>query len=260
MTQRYFIELSFKGTAYHGWQVQPNAISVQHILEETLPLLIKEKTRLTGAGRTDTGVHAKYFAAHFDTAARLMIPLKEIVRKLNHILPEDIAVLNIFPVGAKDHSRFSAISRTYKYYINRRKNPFRQETSFQVSAGLDLDAMKKAANELCNYRDFSSFCRSNTNVKTHICNIMYAGWKEKNDMLIFTIKADRFLRNMVRAIVGTILNAGYGKMTIEEFRNIIEAGDRRRAGTSAPAHGLFLTGIEYPEEIMINKTNLCNHL
>ncbi len=253
MLQRYFIELSFKGTAYHGWQVQPNAIGIQQVVEDNLALLIKEKVSITGAGRTDTGVHASYFAAHFDIAARLIEPLTETVRKLNHMLPDDIAVLSIYPVGAKHHSRFSAISRTYKYYISNRKNPFKQETSLHISNKLDKDAMNQAACELLNYKDFSSFCRTNTNVKTHICKIIHAGWEEKDDMLIFTIKADRFLRNMVRAIVGTILKTGYGKMNTEEFTRIIEAKDRRKAGTSAPSQGLFLTEIEYPEEILINK-------
>lgn len=254
MEQRYFIELAFKGTAYSGWQIQPNAISIQQIIEEALALLIKEPVRVTGAGRTDSGVHASYFVAHFDTGSSLILPLQETVRKLNHMLPHDIAIMSIFPVNKKDHSRFSALSRTYKYYISPRKNPFKQETSYHINAFLDMVEMNKAAAELIRHIDFSSFCRTNTNVRTHICHIKEAKWEETEEMLIFTVQADRFLRNMVRAIVGTILEAGFGKMSVEEFRKIIEARSRSAAGTSAPAQGLFLTDIEYPAEIMSKKT------
>ncbi len=254
LEQRYFIELSFKGTAYHGWQVQPNAPSVQQAIEEALSILLKEKVRLTGAGRTDTGVHASYFVAHFTSTSELLNLPGETMRKLNHMLSNDIAILSIFPVKENYHSRFNAVSRTYKYYISRRKNPFRQETSYHISADLDTAAMNRAAEELLNYSDFSSFCRTNTNVRTHICKIIHAGWHEEQEMLVFTIKADRFLRNMVRAIVGTMLETGYGKLPVDEFRKIIELKDRRRAGTSAPPQGLFLTEIEYPPEIFSQKT------
>ncbi len=253
MEQRYFIELSFKGTAYHGWQTQPNAVSVQQTIEEALALLVKEKVRVNGAGRTDTGVHASYFVAHFTFSSGLLSPPEEIRRKLNHMLPPDIAIMSIFPVKEKDHSRFSALSRTYKYYISKQKNPFRQETTFYTGVWPDIDEMNKAAAELFNYSDFSSFCRSNTNVGNHICKIMHACWEDKDEMLIFTIKANRFLRNMVRAIVGTMLNIGYGKQTVGNFREIIEAKDRRKAGKSAPPQGLFLTDIEYPAGLMKQK-------
>ncbi|MFO7922605.1 MAG: tRNA pseudouridine(38-40) synthase TruA [Bacteroidales bacterium] len=253
LEQRYFIELSFKGTAYNGWQMQPNAPSVQQTTQDALSLLLKEKIRLTGAGRTDTGVHASYFVAHFICKSNLPEPAAEIVRKLNHMLPHDIAIISIFPVRPNNHSRFSALSRTYKYYISRKKDPFRQETSYHLSALLDVNAMNRAAEELIKHNDFRSFCRTNSSVKTHICHIEYAGWEEDDNMLIFTIKADRFLRNMVRAIVGTMLDIGCGKLSETGFRKVIEARDRRRAGTSAPAQGLFLTGIEYPDGIF----NLC---
>lgn len=260
MEQRYFIELSFKGTAYHGWQVQPNALSVQQTVEDALMLLIKYKVRLTGAGRTDTGVHASYFVAHFTLSSALSEPLNEITRKLNYILPNDIAILNIFPVKSDDNSRFSALSRTYKYHISKRKNPFKQETSYYISTQLNIDEMNKAAGQLFNYNDFSSFCRSNSGTSTYICTIKHAGWEENDEMLVFTIKANRFLRNMVRAITGTLLNIGYGKITAESFREIIEAKDRRKAGKSAPAHGLFLTDIEYPAEILSQKNILNNQI
>ncbi len=256
LDRRYFIELSFRGTAYCGWQIQPNAPSIQQTIEEALALLLREKLRVTGAGRTDTGVHAGYFAAHFNSSALLPSHTEETVRKLNHMLPQDIAILDIFPVNKSAHSRFSAVSRTYKYFVSRRKNPFRQETSYHITAALDMKAMNRAAEELSNHSDFSSFCRSNSNVKTHICKIMHAAWEEQDEMLVFTVKADRFLRNMVRAIVGTMLEAGYGKMTVEKFKDVIVARDRRMAGTSAPAQGLFLTAIEYPEEIYASKTGI----
>ena len=259
LEQRYFIELSFKGTAYHGWQTQPNAMSVQQAIEEAVSVLIKEKIRLTGAGRTDTGVHANYFVAHFTSWSALPHQLSEIMRKLNHMLPHDIAILSIFPVKYNDHCRFNALSRTYKYFISKRKNPFKQETSYHISTPLNIDEMNKAAAELFKHNDFSSFCRSNTDVGTHICNIIHAGWEETDEMLVFTIKANRFLRNMVRAIVGTMLEIGYGKLTVESFREIIEAKDRRKAGTSAPARGLFLTDIEYPDELLPQKNRLSSY-
>jgi tRNA pseudouridine38-40 synthase len=253
LDQRYFIELAFRGTEYHGWQYQPNAISIQQVTEETISILNKDKVTVVGAGRTDTGVHASYFVAHFDANPDFIEPLSETIRKLNHMLPTDIAVIDIFPVIENAHSRFSALSRTYKYFISRRKDPFRQDTSYFISSPLDIAAMNRASNELIKYDDFSSFCRSQTDARTHICKILHAGWEEKDNMLIFSIRANRFLRNMVRAIVGTMLECGYGKLTTEEFCSIIEAKDRRKAGKSALAQGLFLTDIEYPATITVNK-------
>lgn len=253
MNQRYFIELAFRGTEYHGWQYQPNALSIQQVIEETLSILNKDKVTVIGAGRTDTGVHASYFVAHFDSNPQFIEPLSETKRKLNHMLPLDIAVINIFPVKENAHSRFSALSRTYKYFISRRKDPFRQDTSNLITTPLDIAAMNRASEELLKYEDFSSFCRSHTDVRTHICKIQHAGWEEKDDMLVFSIKANRFLRNMVRAIVGTMLECGYGKLSTEEFCSIIEAKDRRKAGKSAIAQGLFLTDIEYPATITEHK-------
>jgi tRNA pseudouridine38-40 synthase len=256
LEQRYFIELAYRGTAYNGWQVQPNGLGVQQVIEEAIEVLLKEKTRITGAGRTDTGVHASYFMAHFNADPELIPEPLQTARKLNHILPPDIAILSLFPVGPEYHSRFSALSRTYKYFVSLRKDPFRQDTSYLIHYRPDTGLMNKAAEELSGNDDFSSFCRSNSDVKNHICRVMEAKWIEQNETLIFTIKADRFLRNMVRAIVGTLLDTGSGRITCDEFKDIIEAGDRRRAGTSAPAQGLFLTGIEYPPGILARKKEI----
>ena len=252
MEQRYFIELAYNGTAYNGWQIQPNALGIQQVIEEALAILIKEKMPVTGAGRTDTGVHANYFVAHFTTSST-SICTDELVRKLNHMLPEDISILRIFPVRITDHSRFSALSRTYKYYVSTRKNPFRQDTSLLVYSIPDIIRMNEAAADLLNYSDFGSFCRTGTNVRNHICRITEATWEINGDMLVFTIKANRFLRNMVRAIVGTLLKVGYEKISVEEFREIIEAKNRCRASTSAIARGLFLADIEYPPEVISNR-------
>jgi tRNA pseudouridine38-40 synthase len=247
------MELSFRGTAYNGWQVQPNALGVQQVVEEALALLLKEDIRLTGAGRTDTGVHASCFFAHFDLAAGKILLPGETELRLNHILPADIAISSVFPVNPVDHSRYSATSRTYKYYISLRKDPFRQDTSNQIYFRPDIGLMNNAARLLLEYDDFSSFCRSNSGAKNHICRVTEAKWEEHEGLLVFTISADRFLRNMVRAITGTILDTGAGKLAVEGFREIIEARDRRRAGTSAPARGLFLTAIQYPPHIMALK-------
>jgi tRNA pseudouridine38-40 synthase len=247
------MELAFKGTAYNGWQVQPNGLGVQQVIEEALALLIRDQVRITGAGRTDTGVHASYFVAHFTARAELTDQPGEIVRKLNHMLPGDIAIFSIFPVRPGDHSRFSALSRTYKYYLSLRKNPFQQDLAYYLDVRPDMKLMNEVADELLKYNDFGSFCRTGTNVTNHLCRIQHAKWEENDQSLVFTIKANRFLRNMVRAIVGTIIDAGYGKIRVEGFRQIIEARSRSRAGTSAPAQGLFLTDIEYPPELMAQK-------
>jgi tRNA pseudouridine38-40 synthase len=179
----------------------------------------------------------------------------EVVRRLNYMLPDDIVIYDLFPVDAKAHSRFDAVSRTYRYYISRNKDPFKRETTCFIPRKLDIDAMKMATEELLNHKDFGSFCRTNNDVRTNICTIMQAEWEEADNLLVFTITANRFLRNMVRAIVGTILQVGYGNLSIEEFKKIIEAKDRRKAAASALAQGLFLTGIEYPSKIFSRKNN-----
>lgn len=245
MSQRYFLQISYKGTNYHGWQVQPNAVSVQEVMVKTLSTLLREEITVVGAGRTDTGVHAAFFILHFD-AENEKIDSSTFVYKLNGFLPDDIAVQKLWKVKPNAHARFDAYSRTYNYFISTEKDPFNTDTSYVYTAKLNVDKMNEAANILFEYEDFTSFSRLHTDVKTNNCKIFQAEWRKKESQLIFVIKADRFLRNMVRAIVGTLLEVGKGKLTIPEFRNIIEAKDRGAAGASAPAHGLFLVNIEYP--------------
>ena len=244
MKYRYFIQLSYKGTNYHGWQVQPNAITIQSVLNKAFSTILREKIELTGAGRTDTGVHAKFFIAHFDSSVK--IETKTFIFRINCFLPFDIAIQKIYQVSDSAHSRFDAISRTYKYHISQNKNPFIQEYSYFYNKPLDIEKMNEAAKILFDYSDFTSFSKTHTDTKTNLCKIHFAEWKKTPEKLIFTIKADRFLRNMVRAITGTLIDIGSGKMRVEEIRKIIESKNRSSAGYSVPAQGLFLTGIEYP--------------
>ncbi len=250
MPQRYFLQCSYKGTRYHGWQIQPNALSVQEVLEKALSTLLREPVSVVGAGRTDTGVHASYFILHFDVQNPIK-PNFDLAYKLNSFLPEDIAAQRVWPVNEEAHARFSALSRTYHYFISTVKDPFVSESSYRYLLPLDVDKMNMAAKILFDYEDFTSFSRLHTDVKTNNCKIMQAEWKQEGSQLVFVVKADRFLRNMVRAIVGTLLEVGKGKLSLEEFRQIIEKQDRGAAGASAPAQGLFLTGIEYPEDLLI---------
>lgn len=242
---RYFIQLSYKGTNFHGWQIQPNAATVQETLEKALSLLLREDTKIIGCGRTDTGVHAQQFFAHF-TSKNLSIPKDKLTYKLNGILPNSIAIQRIFEVAEDAHARFDATSRTYKYYISKVKTAFDYEKNYFYPFELNLRVMNEAAQLLMKYEDFTSFSKLHTDVKTNICKITEAYWEENEKQLIFTITADRFLRNMVRAIVGTLLNVGKGKCSIEEFEQIIIAKDRGLAGSSAPPEGLFLYEITYP--------------
>ena len=248
LEQRYFIELAYNGTRFHGWQVQPNASSVQETLENALSTICREKISITGAGRTDTGVHASYFVAHFDSD-KTDLDHPDFAYKLNSFLGSDIVIYHLSKVGAEAHARFDAISRTYHYFISQQKDPFAQETAWYFSRDLDVYQMNVACAVLFDYTDFTSFSRLHTDVKTNICKIYYARWSPKGHQLVFTIKADRFLRNMVRAIVGTMVEVGQGKLSIVDFRKIIEAKDRGAAGASAPPEGLFLANIIYPEEL-----------
>ncbi len=241
---RYFIEFSYNGTNYHGFQKQPNALSIQETLTKALQTLVYNSIEITGAGRTDRGVHAKQMFAHFDV--NQPIDCDGLASKLNSFLPKDIVVNTIFEVSTETHARFSATSRTYKYYIHTHKNPFLENVSWQYYKKLDVDKMNKACQILLNYTDFECFSKVNTEVFTYNCNIKEAQWNTNNKQLIFTIKADRFLRNMVRAIVGTMINIGLGKTTLEQFKEIIENKNRSKAGFSVPAHGLFLEKVEYP--------------
>ena len=239
---RYFIELSYNGKGYHGWQNQPNAISVQEVVEDALSKLLKSQITIVGAGRTDAGVHAEQLIAHFDFDEPFKI--EKLIFKMNSFLPKDISVQNIFKVNADAHARFDALSRTYHYKISHKKDVFNYDGSYYLKHDLDIDAMNEASKILFDYRNFKCFSRSNTDVKTYHCDIMLAEWKEIDSHLVFSIKADRFLRNMVRAIVGTMLDIGLGKTTIDEFHQIIKSEDRTKAGASVPAHGLYLSNIE----------------
>lgn len=251
MKTRYFIFLSYRGTNYHGWQLQPNSLTIQEILEKRLTLLLNEKIETTGAGRTDAGVHASFFCAHFDSISDNIHLDNNLKFRINRFLPKDISVKGIMKVRPDANARFSAISRTYKYYISTIKDPFAEDSSWFLYGDLDLNAMNKAAEELLNHSDFTSFSRLHTDVRTNNCRIIQASWKKEDTMLVFTIKADRFLRNMVRAIVGTMADIGQGNTTPDQFREIILAQDRSKAGESAPAKGLFLVDIEYPGSIYL---------
>lgn len=251
MSTRYFIFISYNGTNYHGWQVQPNGVTVQKILDEALSVVINENISTTGAGRTDTGVHALVFCAHFDSENDDLDTKKNFIYKLNRFLPKDISVTRIRKVKEDANARFSALSRTYKYYIARVKDPFSDGLSWYIHGDLDVKAMNKASAILLKYTDFTSFSKLHTDVKTNNCRIYEAHWDETENFLVFTIKADRFLRNMVRAIAGTMADIGKGKIDTMGFEGIIHAKNRCKAGKSAPAQGLFLTDIEYPEDIFI---------
>lgn len=244
--QRYFIELAYKGTNFHGWQIQPNAVSVQECLEKALKTITRETIAVTGAGRTDTGVHASYYVAHIDSE-NLNLDHPDFTHKLNSFLNKDVVVFSISKVQSDAHARFNAVSRTYQYHINLRKDPFTQDTSWYFFRQPDINVMNEANRILFEYTDFTSFSKLHTDVKTNNCKIFLAEWTQSGANIIFTVKADRFLRNMVRALVGTILEVGTGKINLDEFRAIIERKDRGEAGLSVPAHGLFLADVEYPE-------------
>jgi tRNA pseudouridine38-40 synthase len=248
---RYYIYISYKGTSYHGWQLQANSVTVQKILDNALSVVLGEDIKTTGAGRTDTGVHALFFCAHFDSLSPDLYEKNNLVFRLNRFLPEDISVSEIRKVIPDANARYSAISRTYKYYISRTKDPFFNSSSWFLHGDIDIKAMNQASRILFLHSDFTSFSKLHSGSKTNICRILQAVWEEEDNRLVFTIKADRFLRNMVRAIVGTLIEIGFGKMNEDEFEKIILARDRCRAGTSAPARGLFLAEIEYPVEIFI---------
>jgi tRNA pseudouridine38-40 synthase len=248
---RYFINISYKGTSYHGWQVQPNSVTVQKLLDEALTTILSESISTMGAGRTDTGVHARLFCAHFDSVSDQLDTTRNLIYRLNSFLPKDISVTSVRRVKPDANARFSALSRTYKYYISREKDPFSVDSSWYLHGEINVKAMNDASVLLMKNSDFTSFSRLHGSAKTNICRIYGAHWEENGNQIIFTIKADRFLRNMVRAIVGTMAEVGFGNIDLKDFEDIIKAKDRGKAGKSAPAKGLFLTGIEYPEDIYI---------
>ena len=251
---RYFVELRYDGAAYCGWQRQPDMPTVQQTIEDALTRLLRTSTEIVGAGRTDTGVNASYYVAHFDSDTEFDIA--QLLYKLNMMLPKDIAILSITPVSAEAHARFDAREREYTYFISQTKNPFRRYSAWLYYVPLDVEKMNQAAAKLLTYSDFTSFAKLNSNNKTNICRIMDAHWRVEGDgVLRFTIRADRFLRNMVRSIVGTLVDVGRGRYTVEEFCQIVEARDLSRSSAGAPAQGLFLSDVVYNDETFIKITD-----
>jgi len=245
---RYFIELSYNGKNYHGWQIQPNEISIQETIEKAMSVLLKQNLSVVGCGRTDTGVHASQFFLHFDCQAP--IDKEKLKFRLNSFLPEDIAIFQVISVDDDAHARFQAMSRSYQYKISLEKNVFQKDLSLEIShSALDVDMMNEAARTLMDFTDFKSFSRTKTDVKTYECAVTEAYWEIQGNQLVFNISANRFLRNMVRAIVGTLLEVGKGRMSLAGFKNVIESRDRKKAGASVKAKGLFLTAVVYPKHI-----------
>jgi tRNA pseudouridine38-40 synthase len=250
---RYFIDLAYDGTRFHGWQSQKNALSVQDTLNRALSLLLDEKVETVGSGRTDTKVHALQQVAHFDVGKKI---LPEKIRdKLNSFLPADIVIHHIWEVDAGRHARFDAVRRCYEYRITRVKDPFQVHKAYYFRKIIDLDLMNQAANILMNTRDFQSFSRVKTEVNHFFCEVYEAIWEKAGEMIIFSICADRFLRGMVRALVGTMMDVGTGKTGMTEFRQIIRKKDRKAAGHAVPAHGLYLKSVSYPDMIYANLTD-----
>ncbi len=252
--QRYFITLSYDGTAYHGWQIQPNGISVQEVLEHALSTILRESIAITGAGRTDAGVHGRMMVAHFDT--ELSFDCAQLVYKVNRLLPRDVSVSRIEPVSEDLHARFSATSRTYHYYVHTGKQPFSRQYSCALHYSLDFDKMNAAAAYLIGEKDFKCFCKAGADVKTTICNLTEARWIPTNDEFAlttddtvtnwcFVITANRFLRNMVRAVVGTLVEVGRGRLSLDDFKKIVDGGTRSDAGESMPGNALFLWEVKY---------------
>ena len=245
---RYFIWLSYDGTRYHGWQVQPNGVTVQSELQRCLSLLLRQEVNITGAGRTDTGVHARCMAAHFDIDHLSMEP-SQLAFKLNGLLPQDISIARILPVDKELHARFSAISRTYRYYIHTHKDPFLRQYSLEIHYLLDYERMNEAGRVLLEYSDFGAFCKAGSDVKTTLCSVTHAQWHQTSPTSwYFEITANRFLRNMVRAVVGTLIEVGRGRMTLDDFRQVIEGKQRTQAGESMPAKALFLEDVVYDNQ------------
>jgi len=253
--KRYFVYLMFDGTPFHGWQVQPNANSVQEEIEQALQTLEQRKVEIVGAGRTDTGVHAEEMVFHFDTDQKW--DKRTIIHRLNSLLPKTIAVFDLREVKADFHARFDATSRTYRYIICRKKNPFWLNKAYFFNRDLNVDEMNRAAALLLGEKDFTSFSKVHTQTFTNVCELRHAKWKEEGDFLIFEICANRFLRNMVRAVVGTLIEVGIGKRKAEDIPAILAAKNRSGAGASVPASGLYLSKIEYPEEGFIQDSQ--NH-
>lgn len=245
---RYFLHLAYNGADYHGWQSQPNAVTVQETVEKALSKVLRRQVAIVGAGRTDTGVNARSMYAHFDVDDEIADP-RRLIAALNSLVGRDIAIYGIRRVADDAHARFDAVARTYKYFITTRKSPFDYHFAWNPPYPLDVDAMNAAAARLADYIDFTSFSKLHTDVATNNCRIYEAQWTAEGDRLTFTIKADRFLRNMVRAIVGTLVDVGRGKTSVDEFCRIIERKDRCAAGASVPGNALFLWQVDYPYEV-----------
>lgn len=244
--KRYFIQLAYDGSLYHGWQIQPNAITVQELLDKAMSIYFRQPIETLGCGRTDSGVHAADFYAHFDVIDVDEAKVLNAVSGLNALLPYQIAAKKIISVHNEAHARFDAIARAYKYYVHFQKDPFKLNRSWLLKDKLNVGLMNEAAKQLLNYSDFSCFSKSNTQTFTNNCKVSTAIFEEIEDGLIFTVKADRFLRNMVRAIMGTLVRVGKGEISIKDFCTIIESKNRSNAGQSVPACGLYLVKIEYP--------------
>lgn len=251
IVMRYFIELKYDGAAYCGWQRQPDTPTVQGAIEQALAKLLRHSVEIVGAGRTDTSVNASYYVAHFDTEVEF--DAQQLCYKLNLVLPHDIAISSIVAVAESAHARFDAKEREYTYYISTVKDPFRRFSAWTYYVPLDIGKMNEAAHLLLEYNDFTTFAKLNSNNKTNICHIMHTEWVREGDVLRFTIRADRFLRNMVRSIVGTLVDVGRGRYTVDEFRAIVEAKDLSRASAGVPAQGLFLSDVRYPKDIFTRK-------
>ncbi|MEQ9187267.1 MAG: tRNA pseudouridine(38-40) synthase TruA [Cryomorphaceae bacterium] len=249
MANRYFIELSYDGSEFHGWQIQPNAKTIQESLNSALSTLLRTEIYTVGCGRTDTGVHATQFFAHFDTDLR-DVDLKKLTFRCNRFLPESIAVHRMFAVPSDAHTRFSATSRSYAYLITQKKDPFAVLRKWEMRESLDLERMNLGAEALTSYEDFSCFSKSNTQTETNLCDLTFARWTQNGSELRFEVTANRFLRNMVRAMVGTLIDLGRGTIDIETLQAILASKDRSKAGFSAPAHGLYLTRVTYPDDII----------
>lgn len=243
---KYFLEIAYNGTAYHGWQIQDNAVSVQEKLNQALSILLREDVETIGAGRTDSGVHAKQLFVHFSSKAKVLENKDRFVHSLNALMPFDISAKRLIEVAAEAHARFDATQRSYEYHVHFQKDPFLHEFSWQLRDKPDVEKMNIAALDLLGRQDFSCFSKSNTQVFTNYCDIKRAEWLWDGDRLVFHIAADRFLRNMVRAIVGTLMEIGLGKKPIEHIKEVIQSMDRSKAGTSVPACGLYLTEVNYP--------------
>lgn len=245
-TKRFLISFSYDGTNYHGWQIQPNGNTIQEEIQKALSVLLQLKINIVGAGRTDTGVHARFMTAHFDVSVEKKIDKQLLLNKLNRFLPQDISVFSVEEVSSDFHSRFSAKWRTYHYYVHKGRDPFARAYSYSFYQDLDFELMNEAAKTLLDVKDFATFCKSNSDVKTTICNVVEAKWiRDDNTHWHFVITANRFLRNMVRAVVGTLIDVGRHKIDLKEFKSIVEQKKRTAAGESMPANALFLEKIIY---------------